>query len=361
MLESLEALLGGLPPAGNVWTADITYWMAGEAARGRADPAWRTEEGYLALHRRLGVMPYYYYETFWAGEPRYDATVVVSEQRAGQRLRRTIATPVGTLTEESVFLEDSACWGTTRHFVEKEADLDVLLYVLEHRSLAPTNTAGYRARRRTWAAFDGLPALGLPRSPLPAFCYEWAGMQNTVYLMLDCEQKVLAALDLMEGQEADVLDAVCDLAPPLVHFPDNLSSDNLTPFYDAHMARRHESRLRKLHGAGIRAAVHLDGTVAGLLPKLIRSGFDAVEALTPEPAGDLAVEAIARLAGDAPVILWGGVPGAMFAPPYTWEEMRSHVERLLAAWSGLRFIVGVADQVPPDGDITLCRRIAEML
>jgi len=61
------------------------------------------------------------------------------------------------------------------------------------------------------------------------------------------------------------------------------------------------------------------------------------------------------------VILWGGVPGAMFAPPYTWEDMERHVKSVLAGWRDRPFVLGVADQVPPDGNIDFCRRIAGML
>ena len=55
------------------------------------------------------------------------------------------------------------------------------------------------------------------------------------------------------------------------------------------------------------------------------------------------------------------MPGVMFAPPFTWRDMEKHVRRLLDAWRGTRFIVGVADQVPPDGDIDYCRRITELV
>ena len=55
------------------------------------------------------------------------------------------------------------------------------------------------------------------------------------------------------------------------------------------------------------------------------------------------------------------MPGAMFAPPFTWERMKRHVERVLECWGGRPFILGTADQVPPDGDISFCRKIANML
>jgi hypothetical protein len=201
----------------------------------------------------------------------------------------------------------------------------------------------------------------MPRSSLAAMMAEWAGVQNTSYLMLDAPEKVVGILRKMEEQEQPIIDAVCDLAPPVVHFPDNLSSECSTGYYDKYMAAGHRRRIERLHAAGVKCAVHLDGTVKGLLPKLARAGFDAVEALTPKPAGDLDVQEIRELADRDSPILWGGVPGVMFAPPYTWPQMQSHVHRLRESWNGRPYIMGVADQVPPDGNIEFCRNIAAMI
>jgi hypothetical protein len=342
MLEDFLKLLAGETPESVIWTADLSYWISGRQHDGTADPAWETEEGYLQLHRDLGVMPYYYYEKLWVAEAVYDDTVRSGQENQGDRVIRTLETPIGSLREESVFLPDSACYGVVKH-------------------MAPCNLDDYPQRRELWARYDGLPCLGLPRSPLPALAYEWAGLQNMVMLMYDCKDRVRQALALMAKQEAPILDAVCELAPPLVHFPDNLSSDNLTGYYDEHMRERHQQRLQQLHAVGAKAAVHLDGSVRGLLPKLIDVGFDAIEALTPQPAGDLTVNEMAEIPGSADVILWGGAPGVMFASPYTWEELRRHVDHVLETWSKRPFVLGVADQVPPDGDIEFCHKIHDML
>lgn len=128
-----------------------------------------------------------------------------------------------------------------------------------------------------------------------------------------------------------------------------------------HMAARYRRRLDRLHAAGIRCAVHLDGAVRGLLPKLAAVGFDAIEAVTAEPCGDVSVDEMRTLAGNDRVILWGGVPGAMFAPPFTWTQMRAHVAHLLECWRGTRFIVSVADQVPSNGQIEFVKKIAEVI
>jgi hypothetical protein len=361
MLDAFLATLRGEMPERPVWAADIAYWVAGQQESGSAKPEWSTEEGFLRLHSDLGILPYYYYEKFWAAEPRYDGSIELTETKEGRKSTRLLRTPVGGLREESVYSPLSCSVGITKHFVESERDLDVLLYVLQHRRLVPANLADWPERRRLWQAYRGLPCIGLPRSPMAALFVEWAGVQNGSYLMADCPEKCKEALRLMEEQEYPIIEAVCELAPPLVHFPDNLSSDCMTRLYDGHLAGVHRRRIERLHAAGVRCAVHLDGTVKGLLPKLIRSGFDAIEALTPKPGGDLDVEEIRKLADPSPVVLWGGVPGIMFAPPYTWQQMESHVRHVLECWRGRPFILGVADQVPPDGDVSFCRRIAELI
>ncbi|MBN2578627.1 MAG: hypothetical protein JXB10_06510 [Pirellulales bacterium] len=361
MLQSFFSLLNGEQSERIVWTADITYWIAGRQQAGKADPRWNTEEGYLQLHGELGIMPYYYYEKFWAAEPRYEDGIIVNESKDGGRITRRFSTPAGELREESVHSPLSCSTGITKHFVESERDLDVLLEIVRHRRLVPANLDDWPDRRRLWQRYDGLPCIGLPRSPLPAWMVEWAGVQNGSYFLADCPEKCAELFRLMEEQEEPIIEAVCDLAPPLVHFPDNLSSDCMTRLYDDHLAGVHQRRIERLHAAGVKCAVHLDGTVKGLLPKLIDSGFDAIEALTPKPGGDLDPEEIRELAAGRSVILWGGVPGVMFAPPYTWRQMEAYVRRLIGCWAGRPFILGVADQVPPDGDIGFCRKLAELI
>ena len=174
-------------------------------------------------------------------------------------------------------------------------------------------------------------------------------------------EEILLVAEIANRGEKPVLDAVCTLAPPIVHFADNLSSDNMAGLYDEYMASGHRKRIERFHEVGTKCAVHLDGVVRGLLPKLASVGFDAIEALTPQPGGDLPVEKMREIAQNDSVVFWGGVPGILFAPPYTWEDMEKHVYEVLEAWSGTRFILGVADQIPPDGDIQFCPKISDLV
>ena len=361
MLESFYKLLDGERSEEIVWTADISYWISGQVAKGTARSDLSNEEGYLAFCRELGIMPYYWYDKFWLGEPEYDGNIQIEREEHADITTRVWKTPIGELVEQLVYLPESYSTAHTKFPVSNKNELDIFRYILEHRRLLPACIDDYRERQRMWERYDGIPAVAMPRSPLASFFYEWAGVEQGVYLLMDHHDALREIFNIMEAQERPVIDAVCDLSPPIVHFADNLSSDNMAGFYDAFMLAGHVKRLERFHAKKIACAVHLDGVVAGLLPKLSAAGFDAIEALTPAPGGDTRVEEMRRLASSNTVILWGGIPGVLFAQPYTWKAMRKHTENVLAAWRDTPFILGVADQVPPDGDIGFCRKIADYI
>lgn len=360
MLESFLKLLKGETISEIVWTADLNYWMDGQRHAGKRRADQCAEKDYLELCRDLECMPYYWYEKFWLSEPEYEGVEVVTDDD-GRRRRMIWKTPVGQIWDENVFMAESVSEACTKRAVTTESDLKILLYILEHRRMKPAVVDIYPERMKLWVAYDGLPCLGMRRGPLASFLYEWAGISNGIYLIHDHPELVREILDLMDEQEGPAVEAACRLAPPLVHFADNLSSSNVTGFFDEFMAQRYRQRLAAFHSAGTACAVHLDGTVKGLLPRLAEVGMDAIEALTPFPSGDLGVEEMRSVARNDKVILWGGVPGAMFAPPFTWRDMETHLEKLVASWSGTPFVISVADQVPPNGDIEMVRKISEFL
>ena len=360
MLESFLKILNGEKSEEIVWTGDVLYWIWGQTQAYNTFKGFDTEEGYLKFCQELGIMPYYWYEKFWLGNPEYKKVEVVTEMKGCER-RRIFKTPVGQLEERVSFTKQTCSEGYTKHLVKSREDLKVLLYILENRRMEPNCIDDYNERAELWRRYDGVPCIALPRSPLSAFFVEWAGVQDGVYLMFDCAELVESILDLFEEQEGPLVEAICNLDVPIVHFADNLTSETFTGFFDEFMAPRYKRRLEKLHAANIKCAVHLDGTVKGLLPKLAAVGIDAIEALTPKPAGDMEVEQMRDTAENEDVVLWGGIPGAVFSYPYTWDDMKKHVERVLESWDGQRFVLGIADQVPPDGDITMVKKISDLV
>jgi hypothetical protein len=357
------------PSAPPVWTADISYWISGNQ---KTD--LQSESGYLDFCTELGCMPYYWYDAFWAGERSFDCSVDIVQgkicEESGERTTEWVLGPGGGSTGKSLrrlsridrFSATSWSEATVKHAIENSDDLRLLIELVESsKMIASLALETHALRQDRWEAYDGYPCIGLPRSPVSAFINEWAGVENGLILLFEERELCNRLFSILEEQEQPIIEACTQKNVQLVHFPDNLTSDVYTSIFDDSMRGCYERRIATLHDGGTFAAVHLDGTVRGLLPKLCESGIDAVEAVTPHPVGDCTAGEMRNMASGSNTVLWGGVPGAMFARPYSWLDMKAHVEEVLEMWRGAPFVLGVADQVPPDGDIDTVRRIADLV
>ena len=147
----------------------------------------------------------------------------------------------------------------------------------------------------------------------------------------------------------------------ILMIPENLSSEVVGPkFYEMFVRDYHETWTGRIREAGKFSCVHLDGTLKGLLRQVCGAGFTFLEAMTPAPVGDLEVERWAEWSGSA--VLWGGLPGVYFTDKVPDAEFERHVRAVLAVMTSRpRYVLGVADQVPPDGLEERVRRVAEMV
>jgi len=355
--ERLLSVFADQTPDRLPWVADVGYWMAARNAEGTLPQPYAADGGYLRLHNDFGLCAYYscgvrpFCEEFDGLE--------IEDRQDGAVTRTTYRIPEGELVAETTSLPGSCCSAITKHPVETLDDLRVLRAMFERMTIHP-NLEAYRACDGQWGD-DGYAGIYLLRTPLPKLLAEWTGLMNLAYLIADAPDEMAHTLEVI-AQASDPAFRICAQARfPLVHFIDNLSSENVTGYFDCYMRRYFERWLEGFHEAGVASVNHLDGTIRGLLPKLAEVGFDGVESLTPMPVGDVAVDELRALAGRDDFVLWGGVPGAMFAPPFTKDDMRRHVRHVLDTCGHEPFVLGTADQIPPDGDIHLCEMIAEMV
>jgi hypothetical protein len=352
--ERFLAAVGGDASAPPVLVPDLSYWLTAHPL-----PEGTDVTAALGFHRQLGVMPYYVYGAALCYLSFPDGPARTMEEGGGRSV--TIwETPLGPLRKETTRLPASVTQAITAYPVQTPDDLRRLTAMYASARVVRLPLESFRERARLIADYDGYALLAVPRSPVPALMTDWAGVMNGVVLLADAPELCREFFAAVARLCLEAVDVLCEEAPTLVHVCDNLTSDVYTPYFDAYMAAHYREVLARLHGAGIRVATHLDGTVRGLLPRLSEVGFDVIEALTPAPVGDASAAEMRALAGPA-TVLWGGLPGAMFAPPWTWEQFRAHVVEVLDAWRGTPFILGIADQLPPDGDIEFVRRTAELL
>jgi len=356
--ERLLAPFRGIMPDQPAWLADLGYWYAAMERPEKPDERYQGPEGYIRLHEDMGVCTYY-----GQGAATFRALpdeVEFGAEDDGQVRVRWWRTPVGEIRERWEYIETSHCWAHLEYAVKNLDDLMVVRDIYARRHYEPY-WDGFVAQCERLGD-SGLPICPVPRSPVPALMTDWCGVVTTCYLLADepaAVEDTLATID----QSTDVaFEAVCASPAELFHFADNLDSNNYTSLFEPYMREYYTRRLQQVHAAGKVAVTHLDGAVRGLLPKLAEVGFDGVESITTGPVGDVEIEELRDLCGEHETIIWGGIPGAMFSPPWTAEQVRENTIRLLHELApDNRLVVGCADQVPPDGDIDFCRLIADTI
>lgn len=87
-----------------------------------------------------------------------------------------------------------------------------------------------------------------------------------------------------------------------------------------------------------------------------------IEAVTPLPMGDVAIEEVASLV-DEKTIIWGGIPGGMFVEStMSDEDFDNHVKRCIEVMTqSPRYVLGVADEVVPGSSERRIRRVRELV
>lgn len=354
------AVLNNRQPDKIPWYADLSYLYSSLEARGQLEKKYSGDEGYLAFHLDLGAGIYCYTPFLWRTE--YSKDISYSENIAGDTRTSIWETPIGKITSRDQYSRTSFCWAYTKHFVETIEDLRVMLYIHEN-SKHFENYAAYEKFDALWAGHGIACALSpITSSALQKLFSRWAGVENTMSVYLDHTDEFEEILQRIEQSEDAIFKIICDSPAQYVEFPENLSSEITgRNFYLKYNKPYYEKHNRKLHEKGKFTGIHIDGTLKSCLPLLADSGFDVAEAVTPAPVGDVPLEDLRKTAGEN-IVIWGGLPGALFSPLYSESTFESHLEKTIeTAKKDSRFIIGVADQVPPDGLISRVKKVREFV
>jgi hypothetical protein len=188
------------------------------------------------------------------------------------------------------------------------------------------------------------------------------GPTTTFRLLLKAREEFEETLEVMGETDDIIYDIISEAPAPLVLFGDNITSEIVSPsIFKKYYAPYYKKRTPKLHAHGKYIWVHIDGTLRGVLPLLEETGVDAAESLTPYPIGDVRIEDLRRIAGSR-LILWGGVPAVFFSPQYPEKELINMVEKVIECYKDDgKFVIGTADQPPPDSNIERIKLVSKII
>lgn len=337
------------------WAADLSWWLTTQKAHNKL-PEKYEGAGELQLHIDLDAAIY-----LPPCNP-YDITTsckLIDSEKDGKFISR-IETPYGELTEVIGFMPETATHSHDQRLLKSADDLRALTYYIESLEYVP-NLEFARRREDLFGDF-GTVILAVPRTPLSRMMVEYAGVENTIYAMMDAGEEFDNLIKVMKETDDAAYDIVKQAAGTLVMFPDNLSSELISPsYFKKYTMEYYQTRSDELRAAGKFTMTHLDGTLNGLLQLMAEAGLDCVEGITPHPVGDISPEKLRELAGDD-IIIWGGLPGGLFGKEWPVESFEEYIHKYIQmAAENPRFIIGVGDQVPPHADLFRVRRVSEII
>ncbi len=356
--ERVLTLLRGGRPDQVPWFGDLDYLATAMIGRGQRPADFKQSAAYLDWHRELGLG--FYLQGYFPFHTIIE-NCRITEWREGHDKHRKIETPRGVLHDCWTWLPESFTEGPTEHLLKTAADLPAYQFLHANTRYEPDYAFG--AARQSELGDIGVMLAYLPKSPFMQVVALDAGIIATVEMMSDAPEHFEETLDVVRASHDQA--AAISLTSPseVLMIPENLSSESVGPaLFERFMRDYQQTWTARIRTAGKFSCMHLDGTLKGLLRQECTVGFDFIEALTPAPVGDLAVEDWAKFCGDAKTIFWGGMPGAYFSPHVSEAEFERFTRATLAVMRREpRYVLGVADQVPPNAVVSRLHRVRELV
>jgi hypothetical protein len=233
--------------------------------------------------------------------------------------------------------------------------------------------ATWREENTTWtwdqAKFDelqasvgdlGAPTMFMPRMNVQSLYIEKMGSQNGIYAVYDWPDTVEAYFRALDESHDRLIDVINTSPIDIINFGENVHAGTLPPdwFRKYHLpACQH--RAERLHGAGKFVCSHWDGDVKPLLPFAQETRLDGIEAITPEPQGDVTLEEVREALGDD-MFLLDGIPAILFDEIFAPETLETCARQIIDLFAP-NLVLGISDEISSTGDLERVRRVGEIV
>lgn len=356
--ERMLTILKGEQPDQVPWAGDLDYWANALIKMGKKPEGFIQSDDYVQWHKDLGLG--FYLQGYFPYRQIID-NCEVKEWKDGHKRYKEIVTDLGSVRECWEYIPSSYTEGPTEHFMKSEADIPIMKHIYENSRFEADYD--FALKRKEQVGDQGVVLCYLPKSPFMHLLALEADMMALTMAAMTMPDEFQDLLDVMKKAFDQAARIAVDSPAEVLMIPENLSSEMVGPeFFELYMRGYQEEWTSKIREAGKYSFIHMDGTLGGLITQEASVGFSVLEALTPHPVGDVKWEDLAGMAGDSRSILWGGIPGAYFTANVSEEEFERHVKHVLGIMvQEPRYVLGVADQVPPDGLESRVRRVRELV
>jgi hypothetical protein len=348
------AIFQGDDPGGILWQPRLEYWYKVNKAQG-------TIPCHLQDASLLEIYDYCYASVRYFTKPldvRY-INVQTSEQwETKHRLRRWWKTQKGTLTDV-IHYDD---WHSSAHNIEYKLkapeDFEIIIFILQDEIWFWDQEAYQNdlqlVRKR------GCPQFYFRRSPLIGLFIDHMGYEETIYTLYDHPQLIQHYIEAASEADNAIYKLLAKCPVQVFSLGENIDAAmEPPPIWRKYLVPYYNKRVDELHSAGKYVHIHIDGRMKPLLNYLQDCHWDGIEAATAVLQGDVTLKEIKHAIGDA--VLLDGIPALYFLPDlYQEEELVECIRRVVELFYP-RWILGIADTLPPDGDIERVRLVGELV
>ena len=258
-----------------------------------------------------------------------------------------IITPVGTLREKRrmnlTFQNPGGSW-RVEHPVKGVEDLEVLNYIFEDTTYQP-DYDNY-TRLKSELEGDGVVTVVTTYSPLMNLIVHQLGYRTFSVMLKRHPEALEESIDIVDKSFTEIFRIAGESPAEIVRIGENID-EVLMPahLFEKYCLPYYEKYSTILHKGGKKVTTHMDGRLKTLKDLIGGTKFDAIEAFTPPPMGNLPIsEAKEAWPGK---VLWLNFPQVIFLEPR--EKIRSYTLELLEEMGdGSGYIVGMTEDIHPD-------------
>ena len=266
-------------------------------------------------------------------------------------------TPVGTLSEVYRYDDYRLSAYNSAYLLKREEDFKVLEYIIQDETWWFDEDAYQADIARI--GDRGAPMFYFRRSPIQGLFIEKMGFENAVLFMHDQPAVIERYIETCSAADDAMYAVLCQSPTPILNFGENIDHYMDPPtIWRKYLAPYYHKRNAQLKAAGKFTHIHVDGAMQRLIGDIRESPFDGIEACTPLPQGDVSIAEIKAALGDK--VLLDGIPAVYFLSTFDFADIRACVQELVDRFYP-HLILGISDEIPPDGDIERVRRVGELV
>ena len=206
----------------------------------------------------------------------------------------------------------------------------------------------------------GEPTLGLSGSGFTELIKRLCGLPGTYFMLQDHPAEIEAYLEACHRRDDRMLDEALKLPCRIFNLGDHATNEfTPPPILKKYLIPRWQRIADRLHSENRFVHTHWDGNSRLMLPYLHETRLDGVEALTPEPMGDMTLEQIKEAVKDKIVTL-DLIPVIDFLPNNPTKKLLDFTRRVIDMFAP-RLVLGISDELSPPGRIEKVEAVSELI